>query len=35
MSMKSSFIPHQKRKKMIKYISNELENDFGIVSAYI
>ena len=35
MSMKSSFIPHQKRKQMIKNISNELENDFGIVSAYI
>ena len=35
MSMKSSFVPHQKRKQMIKNISNELENDFGIVSAYI
>jgi len=35
MSMKSSFIPHQKRKQMIKKISNELENDFGIVSTYL
>ena len=35
MSMKSAFIPHQERKELIKILSNELENDFGITSSYI
>jgi len=35
MSMKSAFIPHQIKKKMIKAIANELENDFEIFSNYL
>ena len=35
MSMKSSFISYKDRKQMIKIISDELENKFGIISSYI
>ena len=35
MSMKSSFIPQKDRKQMIKKISDDLENKFGIISSYI
>ena len=35
MSMKSAFIPHQLKRKMIKAISSELENDFEIFSNYL
>ena len=34
MSMKSAFIAHQERKRLIKLLSNKLENDFGITSSY-
>ena len=35
MSMKSAFMPHQLKTKMIKAISSELENNFEIFSNYL
>ena len=35
MSMKSAFIPHNERKKIIRKIANELEQDFGLMPEFI
>jgi hypothetical protein len=33
--MKSSFLSHDKRKKMIRTIAEELENKFGLMPEFI
>ena len=34
-AMKSSFLPHDKRKIMIRSIAEELENEFGLMPEFI
>ena len=34
-AMKSSFLPHDKRKKMIRSIAEELENEFGLMPEFV
>jgi hypothetical protein len=33
--MKSSFLPHNQRKIMIRSIAEELENDFGLMPEFV
>jgi hypothetical protein len=33
--MKSAFLPHNERRKMIKSIAEEFEQDFGLHPEYI
>ena len=35
MAIKSAFIPHNERKKIIRKIANELEQDFGLMPEFI
>ena len=35
MAIKSAFIPYNERKKIIREIANELEQDFGIMPEFI
>ena len=34
-AIKSAFIPHNERKKIIRKIANELEQDFGLMPEFI
>jgi adenosine deaminase len=35
MAIKSAFIPYNERKRIIREIANELEQDFGLMPEYV